>query len=89
MLKAPALREAATRLAQWAQAEGWSHEEYLAACLQPEVAVRDSHGAESRIRAARFPARKSLEDFDFDHQRSVKRETIAQPGSILAVIHRK
>jgi hypothetical protein len=27
------------------------------------------------MRAARFPARKSLEDFDFDHKRSLKRET--------------
>ncbi|MET7296757.1 IS21-like element helper ATPase IstB [Streptomyces griseoloalbus] len=58
------------------------HEEYLAACLQREVAARDSHGAEGRIRAARFPSRKSLEDFDFDHQRSVKREVIAHLGTL-------
>ncbi|WP_405089062.1 ATP-binding protein [Microbispora sp. NBC_01389] len=44
-----------------------------AACLQREVAARESHGGEARIRAARFPARKALEDFDFDHQRSLKR----------------
>jgi DNA replication protein DnaC len=82
VLKAPALRDAAARLAQRAQAEDWSHEEYLAACLQREVAARDSHGAESRIRTARFPARKSLEDFDFDHQRSVKRESITHLGTL-------
>ncbi|KAF4405929.1 P-loop NTPase family protein [Streptomyces lycii] len=45
-LKAPALRDAAARLAERARDEGWSHEEYLAACLQREVAARDSHGAE-------------------------------------------
>lgn len=61
-LKAPALRDAAARLAERARDEGWSHEEYLAACLQREVAARDSHGAEGRIRAARFPSRKSLEE---------------------------
>ncbi|MFI9825943.1 ATP-binding protein [Streptomyces sp. NPDC052013] len=71
-LKAPALRDAAARLAERAKAEGWPDEEYPAACLQREVAARDAHGAEGRIRAARFPSRKSLEDFDFDHQRSVK-----------------
>jgi hypothetical protein len=32
--------------------------------------ARESHGGEGRIRAARFPARKALEEFDFDHQRS-------------------
>ncbi|MFE2537869.1 ATP-binding protein [Streptomyces sp. NPDC059371] len=60
-LKAPAPRDAAARLAERARDEGWSHEEYLAACLQREVAARDSLGAEGRIRAARFPSRKSLE----------------------------
>ena len=35
------------------------------------VSARQSHGGEARIRFARFPARKTLEDFDFDHQRSV------------------
>src|SRR5207253_8189941 len=81
-LKAPTLREAVPRLAERARAEGWSHEEYLAACLQREVAARESHGGEARIRAARFPARKALEDFDFDHQRSLKRDTIAHLGTL-------
>jgi DNA replication protein DnaC len=74
-LKAPSLAAAVERLAQRARAESWSHEEFLAACLQREVAAREAHGGEGRIRAARFPARKSLEEFDFDHQRSLKRET--------------
>ena len=68
-LKAPTLREAVPRLADRARAESWTHEEFLAACLQREVAARESHGGEGRIRAARFPARKSLEEFDFDHAR--------------------
>src|ERR1044072_3692495 len=85
-LKAPALRDAAARLAERRSSDLWSHEEYLAACLQREVAARDSHGAEGRIRAARFPSRKSLEDFDFDHQRSVKREVIAHLGTLDFVV---
>jgi len=68
-LKAPTLRESVTRLAERARAESWSHEEFLIACLQREVAARESHGGEGRIRAARFPSRKSLEDFDYDHGR--------------------
>jgi DNA replication protein DnaC len=81
-LKAPTLREAVGRLAERARAEGWSHEEFLAACLQREVAARESHGGEGRIRVARFPARKSLEEFGFDHQRSLKRDTIAHLGTL-------
>jgi DNA replication protein DnaC len=81
-LKAPSLGGAVERLAERARAESWTHEEFLAACLQREVAARESHGGEGRIRAARFPARKSLEDFDFDHQRSLKREVITHLGTL-------
>jgi DNA replication protein DnaC len=81
-LKAPTLRESAARLAERARAENWSHEEYLVACLQREVSARESHGGEGRIRAARFPARKSLEEFDFDHARGLKRDTIAHLGTL-------
>ena len=76
-LKAPRIRDAAARLAEQARADGWTHEDYLAAVLDREVAARDASGAELRIRAAGFPARKSIEEFSFDHQRSVKREVIA------------
>jgi DNA replication protein DnaC len=81
-LKAPTLRESVERLAERARTESWTHEEFLVACLQREVAARESHGGEGRIRAARFPARKSLEDFDFDHQRSLKRDTISHLGTL-------
>ena len=81
-LKAPTLRESAARLAERARAESWTHEEFLAACLQREVAAREAHGGDGRIRAARFPARKSLEDFDYDHARSLKRQTIAHLGTL-------
>ena len=57
-LKAPTLRGSVARLAERARAESWSHEEFLAACLQREVAAREAHGGEGRVRAAR-PARAS------------------------------
>jgi DNA replication protein DnaC len=87
-LKAPSLREAAGRLAERARAESWTHEEFLAACLQREVAARESHGGEGRIRQARFPARKSLEEFDFDHARGLKRDTVAHLGTLDFVVAR-
>src|SRR5512146_2033716 len=88
-LKAPTLRESVPRLAERARAESWTHEEFLAACLQREVAARESHGGEGRIRAARFPARKSLEEFDFEHARGLKRDTIAHLGTLDFVVARE
>src|SRR6476620_6968565 len=81
-LKAPTMREAVARLAERARAESWTHEEFLAACLQREVSARESHGGEGRIRAARLPGRKSLEEFDFDHARGLKRDQIAHLGTL-------
>ena len=81
-LKAPTLRESVTRLAERARAEAWSHEEFLLACLQREIAARDAHGGEGRVRAARFPARKSLEDFDYDHARGLRREAITHLATL-------
>jgi DNA replication protein DnaC len=85
-LKAPTLRESVGRLAERARTESWTHEEFLIACLQREVAARESHGGEGRIRAARLPARKSLEEFDFDHARGLKRDTIAHLGTLDFVV---
>ena len=81
-LKAPTLRDSVDRLAERALTESWSHLEFLVACLQREVSARESHGGEGRIRAARFPARKSLEEFDFDHARGLKRDLIAHLGTL-------
>jgi DNA replication protein DnaC len=81
-LKAPTLRDCVDRLAERARTESWTHEEFLAACLQREVSARDAHGGDGRIRAARFPAVKSLEEFDFDHARGLKRDQIAHLGTL-------
>jgi DNA replication protein DnaC len=80
-LKAPRIREAATRLADQARDASWTHEEYLAAVLSREVSAREGSGAELRIRAAGFPGRKSLEDFNLDHQPALKRDTVAHLGT--------
>ncbi len=50
--------------------------------LSTEVASRESHGGESRIKAARFPARKTLEEFDFTFQRSAKRQVVEHLGQL-------
>jgi DNA replication protein DnaC len=80
-LKAPRIREAAGRLAEQARDGGWTHEEYLAAVLSREVAAREASGAAIRIRSAGFPTRKSLEDFNFDHQPALNRDMIAHLGT--------
>jgi DNA replication protein DnaC len=80
VLKAPALRESVDRLAAAAREQAWSYEEFLAAVLQREVAAREAHGGEARVRHAGFPSRKTLEDFDFIHAPDVSRELVIHLG---------
>jgi DNA replication protein DnaC len=81
-LKAPAAARALPKLAERARSEDWSHERFLEAVLSAEVASRESHGGQSRIKAARFPARKTLEEFDFTFQRSVKKAVVEHLGQL-------
>ncbi|MEU4012348.1 IS21-like element helper ATPase IstB [Streptomyces pseudogriseolus] len=81
-LKAPALLDAADRLAERARTESWTHPEYLVACLQREVAARESHGGEARVRAARFPAIKTIEELDVAYLRGLTREQLSHLGTL-------
>ena len=82
VLKAPAAARALPKLAERAREEEWSYERFAEALLSTEVSSRESHGGESRIKAARLPARKTLEEFDFTFQRSVKRQVVEHLGQL-------
>jgi len=64
-MKAPAAARALPKLAERARSEEWSYERFAQALLSTETQARDAHGGEARIRAARFPSRKTLEEFEF------------------------
>jgi DNA replication protein DnaC len=81
-LKAPAAARALPKLADRARAEDWSYERFAQALLSTEHASREAHGGEGRIKAARFPARKTLEEFDFTFQHSVKKTLIQHLGQL-------
>jgi DNA replication protein DnaC len=76
-MKAPRIAACAGSMAKRAEAEGWDHQTYLAAVLAEEVGARETHGGQHRVKAARFPQVKTLDDFDFGFQRSVKQHTIS------------
>lgn len=81
-LKAPAAARALPKLAERARTEEWSHERFLEAVLSTEVASRETSGGQLRVRAAKFPARKTLEEFDFTFQRSVRKQVIEHLGQL-------
>ncbi|MBG6240102.1 DNA replication protein DnaC [Mycetocola sp. CAN_C7] len=76
-LKTPTIGRVCESLADQARDEAWSHEEYLTAVLQRQVADREANGTSLRIAGAHFPQVKTLEDFTLDHQPSLRRDVLA------------
>ena len=76
-LKTPTIARVWEDLAAQARDLNWSHEEYLTAVLERQVADRESAGTVMRIRTAHFPAVKTLEEFNLDHLPSLRRDLLA------------
>ena len=74
VLKTPTIGRVWADLAVQAREDGWSHEAYLAAVLQRQVADREANGTALRVAGAHFPHVKTLEDFNTDHQPSLRRD---------------
>jgi DNA replication protein DnaC len=63
-------------LAEDARAGGWSHIEFLARLLAEESDATRNRRLAARLRYARFPFRKTIEDFDYEFQPSVDRKLV-------------
>jgi DNA replication protein DnaC len=61
---------------QEAASHGLSHAEFLELILQDELAVRDDRRLQRRIKAAMFRELKSLENFDWSFNPSIKKRDI-------------
>src|SRR5262245_46549731 len=77
VLKTPTIGRVWHDLADTARDANWSHEEYLTAVLERQVADRESAGNTMRVRTAHFPAIKTLEDFNLDHLPSLRKDVLA------------
>lgn len=59
-----------------AREHDWTHLEYLAALLAEETTATRNRRLAARLRYAKFPFHKTVEDFDFDFQPSVDRKLV-------------
>lgn len=64
-LKLPGLRAGYRELAREALDKGIAPTPFLLSCLEQETASREQRRLQSRMRAAKFPAVKTLDTFDF------------------------
>lgn len=60
----------------------WTHIEYLARLLAEETTATRNRRLAARLRYAKFPFHKSVEDFDFDFQPSVDRKLVEELAAL-------
>ena len=72
-LKLPFMQEHMEDLVRQAAAGGWSHVEFLGHLVEGEAALRQDRARARRIRLARFPVLKTLDQFDFTWPTKINR----------------
>ncbi|MBE3098051.1 MAG: ATP-binding protein [Planctomycetes bacterium] len=76
LLKLPYLLEHFEELAGKAAQDQWSHVEFLARLIEGEAALRQDRACQRRIKNARFPVLKTLEQFEFTWPTKINRPAI-------------
>jgi len=73
LLQLPYIREHYEEAAQQAAAEGLSHVEFLARLVEGEAHRRETRSIERRLKFARFPVLKSLDQFQWSWPKKINR----------------
>jgi DNA replication protein DnaC len=63
-------------LADEAKGAGWSHVEYLGKVVAEQAAATVNRRLAARLRYARFPFRRTIDEFDFEFQPSIDRKLV-------------
>lgn len=77
-LKMPGLARAFEALGRQAREERWSFEDYLHEALAVEITSRTESAVRHRLRDARFPETKTLDQFDFSAADGVDATIVAE-----------
>lgn len=70
------MQEHVEQLAEQAAANQWSHAEFLGRLVEGECALRQDRARVRRIREARFPVLKTLDQFDFTWPSKINRAAV-------------
>ena len=77
-LRLPAIAEMVDSYVKSAASNNMSYIDFLSGLISEEVRLKERRSVESRIRKAKFPILKSLDDFDYNFQPSINRKKIQE-----------
>jgi DNA replication protein DnaC len=75
-LRLPGMRSELAAVAREAREGGWEYEDFLRALLELEVTGRNERAVASRIRMARFPSIKTMDQIDWDSLTGISRPQV-------------
>ena len=77
-LRTPRISREYPRFVREATDAGWTYEEFLQRLLEEELSARQDSVAQRRLREAKFPDIRTLDDIDWDELKGVPRTTVQQ-----------
>lgn len=77
-LKLPTMHSECEKIAARAATENLDHLAFLLSLCELELVDRERRAAERRLKAARFPAHKTLDEFDFTAQPSINKPLVME-----------
>jgi DNA replication protein DnaC len=80
-LKLPSVLRCCEEVARQARQDGWAYEEFLVQLLEAEVTTRRERTSTRRLREARFPDIKTLDQVDWDALRGISRPQVKELAS--------
>jgi DNA replication protein DnaC len=81
-LRLPAMAEMLDSYAKQAASSSMSYVDFLGGLVSEEVIRKEQRSVQNRIKSARFPVLKSLDDFDYAFQPSIDRKKVGELSNL-------
>jgi DNA replication protein DnaC len=88
-LRLPAMAEMLDSYTKQAVSSSMSYMDFLSGLVTEEMSYKERRGVENRIKSARFPVVKSLDDFDYAFQPSINRKKLEELSSLRFIDNRE
>ena len=81
-LRLPAMAEMLDSYAKQAASSSMSYVDFLGGLVSEEVSRKEQRSVQNRIKSARFPVLKSLDDFDYSFQPSIDKKKVGELSNL-------
>jgi len=81
-LRLPAMAEMLDSYAKQAASSSMSYVDFLGGLVSEEVIRKEQRSVQNRIKSARFPVLKSLDDFDYSFQPSIDKKKVGELSNL-------